>query len=152
MPTYKITDTILPHVMRKWREGLTSDQIVEFLEAQYSVVVTPRAVRKRIQSMKNEELEARKDAIRRKASDEGLSYVDMMHQRICSLNGLADILLKSEVKSDVALGKQLAEIQLKYIDKKFELTGINNVDKTEELEDTIIIESIFAKLGIKSDE
>jgi hypothetical protein len=141
-----IPENLLIPVLKEWESGKNAEQIADWLRITHSVDVSARNVNSRVKAIRDIELQAKKDAIAKHASEQALDYISMMDNDILKINKITDQLLSSEDQSNWLLAKQLVETKLKLIDKQMNLTGMDRAEKTE-LDQDIIVDGLLNKIN-----
>lgn len=133
-------------MLEQWEGGMNAAQIVDWLKVNHNVETTVSSVNKRIKNIRDIQLQAKKDAIAEKASEQALDYISIMEQDILKLDKHTSRLLKSEKAIDLTLAKTLIDTKAKLIDKQMQLTGMDKPER--ELEDQdVIVDGLLSKLG-----
>jgi DNA polymerase II small subunit/DNA polymerase delta subunit B len=146
-----IPENLVLPLLKEWEGGKTADQLVIWLEQTHSIrFISPQAgiaaVNRRIKAVKDVEMQAKRDAVAKAASEQVIDFVSMINKKIAKLDRITDNLLDKDNKKDHILAKALLETQLKYIDKQTNLMGMDN-QTNESADQDALVDGLIDKLG-----
>jgi hypothetical protein len=136
---------VLP-LLQKWEAGMNGEQLAAWLKETYQIETSVVTINRRIKELKEIQLQAKREQVRENASEKALDYISMMDHKILKLDKKSNILLESDDPDQIALGKALAETQLKFIDKQMNLTGMDKEEKDIDDQDAVV-DNLIKKLG-----
>lgn len=143
---HNIPDNLVPPLLQKSNEGLNANQLSEWLRETHGVIAERSTISNRLRAWKKLEHQAKKEAIQEAAANSAIDCVKFIDTNIAILNKEAMCLLASDKNSDKALGDKLANTLLKYIDKKMNLSGMDNKDEMS-IADQELLEGLLRKIG-----
>lgn len=132
-------------VMTLVNDGYTAQKISDWLMSEHQIHSTARNVSKTTQKYRKLEQESKKLAIQEAAAASALNCVKIIDDNILLLNQEAIKLLNDKSTASKLAGKQLAEVALKFIDKKMNLSGMDKEEITES--DHNLLNSLLRKIG-----
>lgn len=139
-----IPDSLINAILKKSRNGDNAQTIANWLEAEHGIKCEDRIVQRRLKEFRRIEQEARKDVIREAATNDAINCVEIINNHITLMSRITDEMLNSDDNDKRVIGRQIADTLLKYIDKKMNLSGMDQSDTYETNE---IMEGLLAKIG-----
>jgi len=133
-------------MLQLWENGNNAQQIADWLKINHNLEVRHQVVSARIKKVKDIQLQAQRDAIASKASEQALDYISIMDSDILKLNRKTNRLLESDDPDDLMLAKSLIETKTKIITLQMEITGVNQPEKIEQNQD-VMVDGLLDKLG-----
>lgn len=141
-----IPESLLLPMLELLENGNNADDIQIWLKEKHNLVVPVRMINRRMKKTRDLQMQAKRDAIAKRASEQAFDYIGIMDERILKLDKIIGKLLTSDSESKLKLAKELSETQLKFIDKQMNLTGMDKHDDSDIIDDTVI-DALFEKIG-----
>lgn len=136
---------VLP-LFQEWMNGKNGEELVKWLMDVHNVKSSITAVHDRIKYLREIELQAKREAVASKASDQALDYFTMTDKDIIRLEKKISRLLLSDEKDDIVLADKLMNTKNKLINTQNGLMDTDKSNKTEQNPD-FTVNSLINKLG-----
>jgi hypothetical protein len=133
-----IPENLVLELFHRWENGDTNADLQVWLLENHKIDASINTINKRIKHLRDTQLQAKKDAVAAKASEQALDYISIMERDILKLDKKTNKLLESNDPDDLMLAKSLMEIKLKLIDKQMNIFGMDKPEKVEDNQDSIL--------------